>query len=159
MAFLAGGWFAKFLESVPVWVVIGVTLRASRTRLFHAELLGVALVASELGVAAAQVEARPRPMVELEFFQAAIFWRVTPIAGLLVEEHVFVRRTMTPRVAAVTGFGPLQIELRLGMAFAARHVFVSTLLREFCIALLVVVKLKTRLRRLPRNLRVATLAL
>ncbi len=159
MTLLARRRRTKLFETVPVRVVIGVTHRASRTRLLHSQLSGVALVAGEFGVAAAQVEARARPMVELILAQTATLGRVAPVARLLVEEHVLVRRTVTARVTTVAWFGALQIELRLGMALTAGYVLVRPLLRKLRVALLVVIEFETRFRRLPRNLGVASFAL
>ena len=90
VAVLTGRWVAEFLEAIFVRIVLAVALGTGWVGLACAELFGVAFVASELGVATAQIKARASSVIKLELLETSVLWRVTPVAGLLVKEHVLV---------------------------------------------------------------------
>ncbi len=68
-------------------------------------------------------------------------------------------RGVTSRVATVTRLCALEVKAGLGVTLCAGHINVGALLGKLRVALLVVVEVESRLRRLPGNLRMAALAL
>lgn len=140
---------SKLLEALLVWVVACVAIRARPVRCLRAKLLGVAFVASDFAVGAAQIKLGARLVIELVLLERAIFGRVAPIATLAIKEHVFVWGSVTARVAAVARLCAFKVEPRFRVALGACDVDVRTFLRKLRVALFVVVKVEARLWGLP----------
>jgi len=75
----------KFLEPLPMWVVVGMAIGAGARRRSRPQLLCVALVASDLAVGSTQIKLSTRFVVKAVVAQRATLGRVTPIATLAIK--------------------------------------------------------------------------